>query len=109
MVSNPSYAETAAGVAKRIIKEEGFFKGLYEGFSFVLTRQVLFGMVKFLVFDTFASWVYSLVPVLRSLVCSCALLFTRGNHARILRETAHAQPPWHGFGQRVMGFLATLT
>ena len=44
------------------MKEEGFFKGLYEGFSFVLARQVLFGMVKFLVFDTFATWIYSLLP-----------------------------------------------
>ena len=47
---------------QRIVKEEGFFKGLYEGFSFVLARQVLFGMVKFLVFDTFATWIYSLLP-----------------------------------------------
>lgn len=63
MVSNPSYSSSAVGVAKRIIKEEGFFKGLYEGFSFVLARQVLFGMVKFLVFDTFATWIYSMLPV----------------------------------------------
>jgi len=64
MVSNPSYAPSAMAVATRIVKEEGFFRGLYEGFSFVLARQVLFGMVKFLVFDTFATWVYSLIPVL---------------------------------------------
>ena len=28
-------------VAARIVKEEGFLRGLYEGFSFVLARQVL--------------------------------------------------------------------
>lgn len=64
MVSNPAYGTTAMGVAQRIVKEEGFFRGLYEGFSFVLARQVLFGMVKFLVFDMFASWVYFNVPIL---------------------------------------------
>jgi len=64
MVSNPGYAPSAFGVATRIVKEEGFFRGLYEGFSFVLARQVLFGMVKFLVFDMFASWIYSLIPIL---------------------------------------------
>ncbi|EKX36267.1 hypothetical protein GUITHDRAFT_79015, partial [Guillardia theta CCMP2712] len=64
MVSNPSYGSGALAVAGRIIKEEGFFRGLYEGFSFLLTRQVLFGMVKFFVFDTFASTIYSFFPVL---------------------------------------------
>jgi len=59
MVSNPNYAPSAMAVATRIVKEEGFFRGLYEGFSFVLARQVLFGMAKFLVYDTFASWLYS--------------------------------------------------
>jgi len=41
MVSNPSYAPSAMAVAARIVKEEGFLRGLYEGFSFVLARQVL--------------------------------------------------------------------
>ncbi|KAJ1481169.1 mitochondrial carrier domain-containing protein [Baffinella frigidus] len=59
MVSNPGFADGGGGlaVAMKIVEDEGFFRGLYEGFAFLVTRQVLFGMVKFLVFDLLASWV----------------------------------------------------
>lgn len=64
-VSNPSFGGgTTFGVASKIVQEEGFFRGLYEGFSFLLTRQVLFGMVKFFVFDTFASSLFAAFPFL---------------------------------------------
>lgn len=46
------------------MEEEGFFRGLYQGVGFLLARQVLFGMVKFLVFDGLTSWILSLYAVL---------------------------------------------
>jgi hypothetical protein len=39
---------------------------LPQGFGFLLTRQILFGMVKFLVFETFASAMYGTFPALSS-------------------------------------------
>jgi len=51
-------------VVRRIVEEEGFFRGLYQGVGFLLARQVLFGMVKFLVFDGLTSWIISLYAVL---------------------------------------------
>lgn len=64
MVSMPNYAPSTMGVVRRIVEEEGFFRGLYQGVGFLLARQVLFGMVKFLVFDGLTSWMLSLCAVL---------------------------------------------
>jgi len=68
MVSNPGFADGGGGlaVAMKIVEDEGFFRGLYEGFAFLVTRQVLFGMVKFLVFDLLASWIFATFPVMGS-------------------------------------------
>ena len=64
MVSMPTYAPSTMAVVRRIVEEEGFFRGLYQGVGFLLARQVLFGMVKFLVFDGLTSWIISLYAVL---------------------------------------------
>ena len=37
---------------------------LFDGLGTLLVRQVLFGMMKFLVFDYFADFVFDLLPVL---------------------------------------------
>ena len=45
-------------IALRIVEDEGW-QALYAGLPPLLVRQVLFGMMKFLVFDTFAEFVYA--------------------------------------------------
>ena len=45
-------------IAMRIVEDEGW-QALYAGLPPLLVRQVLFGMMKFLVFDTFAEFVYA--------------------------------------------------
>ena len=61
-VSDPKYAPTAFGVASKIVAEEGFLNGLYTGFGLLLVRQISFGMMKFLVFESFATSVYAALP-----------------------------------------------
>jgi hypothetical protein len=61
-VSDDAYATSAWGVLTRIVSEDGLFKGLYQGFGLLLTRQIMFGAMKFLVFDYFAKAVYETLP-----------------------------------------------
>ncbi|CAM9294649.1 unnamed protein product, partial [Phaeothamnion confervicola] len=61
-VADPDVGGFAAAT-RRIAAESGWGK-LYEGFAPILFRQVSFGMMKFLVFDFFAEFIYRLYPVL---------------------------------------------
>ena len=47
-----------------ISAEAGGLGTLFDGFQTLLIRQVLFGMMKFLVFDYFADFVFDLFPFL---------------------------------------------
>ena len=61
MVECPSYAPSFAAAAKRYITEGGWLS-LYDGLIPLLVRQVLFGMVKFLIFDTCADAILAALP-----------------------------------------------
>eukprot|EP00931_Biecheleriopsis_adriatica_P105195 TRINITY_DN79764_c0_g1_i1.p1 TRINITY_DN79764_c0_g1~~TRINITY_DN79764_c0_g1_i1.p1 ORF type:complete len:647 (+),score=122.80 TRINITY_DN79764_c0_g1_i1:32-1972(+) len=50
-------------VAGQIWEKDGF-GAFYDGLTTILVRQVLFGMMKFLVFDYFADFLFDLFPVL---------------------------------------------
>jgi len=61
MVECPSYASSVDRAFGRYI-DEGGWAALYDGLLPLLVRQVLFGMVKFLVFDTAADAILSALP-----------------------------------------------
>mmetsp|Transcript_14940 Transcript_14940/g.22611 ORF Transcript_14940/g.22611 Transcript_14940/m.22611 type:complete len:731 (-) Transcript_14940:138-2330(-) len=63
IVAKPDYATNFVGTVQRIAQEEGI-KSLFEGFGPLAIRQVLFGMMKFFIFDSFAEEVYRLQPSL---------------------------------------------
>jgi len=64
MVSDPALrAVGLGGVVDRISQTDGL-GSLYDGFSTILVRQVLFGMMKFLVFDYFGDLLFDLFPEL---------------------------------------------
>jgi len=48
-VSDPGYAPSLAGVAGRLIKEEGVLRGFYSGFGPILFKQIPYTMAKFAV------------------------------------------------------------
>merc|ERR1712127_476550 len=48
-VSDPTYGSGLAGVASRLIKEEGVVRGFYSGFGPILFKQVPYTMAKFAV------------------------------------------------------------
>jgi len=61
MVECPSYAPNLGGGVERYVREGGILS-LYDGLIPLLVRQVLFGMVKFLVFDTCADAIKAALP-----------------------------------------------
>jgi len=64
MVADQSVAGKGfIGVAQTIMGDAGV-GALYDGFSTILVRQVLFGMMKFLVFDYFGDFLFDIFPVL---------------------------------------------
>jgi len=48
-VSNPEYGAGLAGVAARLLREEGIFRGFYSGFGPILFKQIPYTMAKFAV------------------------------------------------------------
>merc|ERR1719460_449665 len=48
-VSDPTFAPSLAGVAGRLIKEEGMIRGFYSGFGPILFKQIPYTMAKFAV------------------------------------------------------------
>jgi solute carrier family 25 phosphate transporter 3 len=64
MVADKSVAgQDLFGVAQTIMGSDGV-RALYDGFSTILARQVLFGTMKFFVFDYFGDFLFDLFPVL---------------------------------------------
>ncbi|CAM9366497.1 unnamed protein product [Discosporangium mesarthrocarpum] len=61
-VADPSVGGFGSAL-RQIVRESGWGK-MYESFPPILFRQVSFGMVKFLVFDYFSDFVYSVLPIL---------------------------------------------
>ena len=61
MVECPNYAESFAGAVGRYLREGGV-ASLYDGLIPLMIRQILFGMVKFLVFDTCADAILAALP-----------------------------------------------
>lgn len=57
-VSDPSYGSGLAGVAARLIKEEGVIRGFYSGFGPILFKQVPYTMAKFAVQGRVAESMY---------------------------------------------------
>mmetsp|Transcript_23624 Transcript_23624/g.37932 ORF Transcript_23624/g.37932 Transcript_23624/m.37932 type:complete len:201 (+) Transcript_23624:3-605(+) len=63
IVAQPDYADSFVSTLKRISKEEGV-ASLFQGFGPLATRQVLFGMMKFFIFDSFADEIFRIFPSL---------------------------------------------
>jgi len=63
IVAQPDYAPSFAGTVRRIAKEEGV-GSLFEGIGPLAIRQVLFGMMKFFIFDSFADQIFRVFPSL---------------------------------------------
>ena len=61
MVEYPTYAPSFVGAATRYVREGGV-ASLYDGLLPLLVRQILFGMVKFLIFDECAQWILATLP-----------------------------------------------
>ena len=61
MVECPSYAPTFPAAVQRFVREGGVLS-MYDGLIPLLLRQVLFGMVKFLIFDTCADAIKAALP-----------------------------------------------
>ena len=57
-VSDPTYANGLAGVATRLMKEEGILRGFYSGFGPILFKQVPYTMAKFAVQGATAEKIY---------------------------------------------------
>lgn len=64
MVSDASVRNDGFTGVVRTISDQDGLATLYDGFSTILVRQVLFGMMKFLVFDYFADFIFDLFPEL---------------------------------------------
>jgi len=64
MVSDGNFkGQGLAQVASTMAAQDGYGT-FYDGLSTILVRQILFGMMKFLVFDYFADLVFDIFPVL---------------------------------------------
>ncbi|EWM30058.1 mitochondrial phosphate carrier protein [Nannochloropsis gaditana] len=67
MVANvESFQDTLTGA----VEQEGGIPSLWDGFPPLLVRQVLFGMMKFLVFDSVGIAIFTAAPFLRESVAS---------------------------------------
>ncbi|EKU21506.1 mitochondrial phosphate carrier protein, partial [Nannochloropsis gaditana CCMP526] len=67
MVANAeSFQDTLTGA----VEQEGGIPSLWDGFPPLLVRQVLFGMMKFLVFDSVGIAIFTAAPFLRESVAS---------------------------------------
>ena len=64
MVADPQLKGLGLPKVLQRISEEDGLGTLFDGLSTLLVRQVLFGMMKFLVFDYFADFVFDLAPSL---------------------------------------------
>ncbi|CAK9116257.1 unnamed protein product [Durusdinium trenchii] len=64
MVADPELNSLGLLKVIQVISEQDGPGVFYDGLSTLLVRQVLFGMMKFLVFDYFADFVFDLQPVL---------------------------------------------
>ena len=62
MVECPGYAPNFAAALQRYVGEGGWL-ALYDGLIPLLVRQVLFGMVKFLIFDFCSDAILATLPV----------------------------------------------
>jgi len=58
-VSDPNFAPSLAGVAGRLIKEEGMIRGFYSGFGPILFKQIPYTMAKFAVQGLAAEKMYA--------------------------------------------------
>ena len=67
------------------------FWSLYDGFRPLIIRQVIFGMMKFFVFDSFADAVYQAVPELRACSACPACALGRSGSPPKVRAGAEAQ------------------
>lgn len=82
-ITQPGYAPNAVLVITRIIREEGLAK-LFAGYPFFASRNIVFSLVKFSVFDYFwdvVSVVYPTIPVTES---ALVVSFTKGIVAGLL-------------------------
>ncbi len=61
MVEDPTYAPDLVSASRRFVSEGGV-ASLYDGIIPLLVRQILFGMVKFLIFDTAADAITAALP-----------------------------------------------
>ena len=64
-----AFAPGGAAACARIVDEDGVGK-LFEGLGPLLVRQILFGMMKFFVFDSFAEAVFAAYPALAASVAT---------------------------------------
>lgn len=60
-VSDPTYGNGLAGVASRLLKEEGVIAGFYSGFGPILLKQVPYTMAKFAVQGKSAEAIYTAI------------------------------------------------
>eukprot|EP00400_MALV-I_sp_L67-5_P000404 gene404-115_t len=58
-VSNPSYGSNMLSVGARLVREEGFARGLYSGFAPMLFKQIPYSVVGFLVQGETAEAIYT--------------------------------------------------
>jgi len=61
MVEEPEFAPNLAEAGRRYLREGGV-ESLYDGLIPLMIRQVLFGMCKFLVFDTASDAIFAVLP-----------------------------------------------
>lgn len=64
MVADSSLRGQGLGEVLAVVAQTDGLGSLYDGFTTILVRQVLFGMMKFLVFDYFGDFVLDLFPKL---------------------------------------------
>ena len=63
-------SETFGETINQVRQSDGGLAALWDGFPPLLVRQVLFGMMKFLVFDAFGTAVFAAAPSLRENVAT---------------------------------------
>jgi len=89
-VANPSYAPNAVAVVQRIAAEEGL-RRLWSGYPPYVTRNVVFTIVKFTVFDFFWDAVTAVYPSIPLSESAVLVTLTKGAIAGILGACA-SQP-----------------
>merc|ERR1711934_5454 len=62
LVSDPTYATSMAGTAKRLMAENGIVGGFYSGFVPILFKQIPYTMAKFAVQGAAAERIYNTLP-----------------------------------------------